>query len=168
VTRKSASVATCLKTGTRLRLGSPDVRHNWGHARDYLDAMWLMLQHPTPSDYMIGAGISRSLGDMVEVAFRRLDLRWLVHTPSAATYLRATQARSSYAPLSAASPGASPEFRGSMEASGSKGPQPSWDRAAGVALKHISRSVPEVSDTTQGIDTTCPSAVGRSTRVASR
>jgi GDPmannose 4,6-dehydratase len=64
VTRKTTrGVAAFLNTGTKLRLGSLDARRDWGHARDYVEAMWLMLRQPAPSDYVIGTGISRSVRD---------------------------------------------------------------------------------------------------------
>ncbi len=89
VTRKTTrGVAAYLKTGTRLRLGNLDARRDWGHARDYVEAMWLMLQQPTPSDYVIGTGVSRSVRDMVELAFGLVGLDWRDHVDLDPAYVR--------------------------------------------------------------------------------
>ncbi len=92
VTRKTTrGVAAYLKTGTRLRLGSLDARRDWGHARDYVEAMWLMLQQPAPSDYVIGTGVSRSVRDLVELAFGLVGLDWRDHVDVDSAYVRPTE-----------------------------------------------------------------------------
>jgi GDPmannose 4,6-dehydratase len=58
-----------------LVLGNLDVRRDWGYAREYVEAMWLMLQRDEPEDFVIGTGVSRSVGDFVEAAFACVDLR---------------------------------------------------------------------------------------------
>ena len=92
VTRKTTrGVAAFLKTGARLRLGSLDARRDWGHARDYVEAMWLMLQQPAPSDYVIGTGVSRSVGDLVELAFGLVGLDWRDHVDLDPAQVRPTE-----------------------------------------------------------------------------
>lgn len=76
VTRKITSHAARIKLGqaNRLELGNLDTVRDWGHARDYVRAMWLMLQHHTPDDFVIATGVCHSVRDVCEVAFRHVDL----------------------------------------------------------------------------------------------
>jgi len=76
VTRKISSHAAKVKLGlTReLRLGNLDARRDWGHAKDYIKAMWMMLQTDSPEDYVIGTGESHSVREFVEIAFDYLGL----------------------------------------------------------------------------------------------
>ena len=76
VTRKISSHAVKIKLGlTReLRLGNLDARRDWGHAKDYIKAMWMMLQADSPEDYVIGIGESHSVREFVEIAFDYLEL----------------------------------------------------------------------------------------------
>jgi len=76
VTRKISSHAAKIKLGlTReLRLGNLDARRDWGHAKDYVKAMWMMLQADSPDDYVIGTGESHSVREFVEIAFDYLGL----------------------------------------------------------------------------------------------
>jgi GDPmannose 4,6-dehydratase len=76
VTRKISSHAAKIKLGlTReLRLGNLDARRDWGHAKDYIKAMWMMLQADSPEDYVIGIGESHSVREFVEIAFDYLEL----------------------------------------------------------------------------------------------
>ena len=70
VTRKISSAAARIKLGldNEIRLGNLDAKRDWGHARDYVRAMWLMLQQDEPDDYVIATGISHSVGDFLEEA----------------------------------------------------------------------------------------------------
>lgn len=72
VTRKiSAGVARILAgRATELRLGNLDARRDWGHAREYVQAMWLMLQQPSPDDYVVATGETHSVRDFAETAFQ--------------------------------------------------------------------------------------------------
>lgn len=72
VTRKITMAAAAWANGARdvLRLGNLDTRRDWGHARDFVEAMWLMLQQPQPDDYVIATGVSHSVREFVELAFR--------------------------------------------------------------------------------------------------
>ena len=58
-----------------LYLGNLDARRDWGHARDYVEAMWLMLKHPTPEDFVIATGTQHSVRDCVRLAGARLGMR---------------------------------------------------------------------------------------------
>ncbi len=81
VTRKVTEGAARIKHGlaTELRLGNLDARRDWGFAGDYVHAMWLMLQQPTPQDYVIGTGQTHSVRELVEIAFDRAGLDWRKH-----------------------------------------------------------------------------------------
>ena len=78
VTRKITSAIPRLVKGEqkRLYLGNLDARRDWGHARDYVRAMHMMLQHPEPLDMVIGTGESHSVGEFLDAAFTVVDLDW--------------------------------------------------------------------------------------------
>ena len=78
VTRKVTDGVARIKLGLakELRLGNLDAQRDWGFAGDYVDAMWRMLQRPTPTDYVIGTGESHSVRDLVELAFSHAGLDW--------------------------------------------------------------------------------------------
>lgn len=61
-------------TQTELILGNTDARRDWGYAPDYVAAMWLMLQQPSPKDYVIGTGITHTVEDFINVAFEYASL----------------------------------------------------------------------------------------------
>jgi GDPmannose 4,6-dehydratase len=68
-----------------LVLGNLESRRDWGRAQDYVQAMWLMLQHETPDDYVVATGQTHSVREFVEAAFAVVDLRWekyVKHDPS--------------------------------------------------------------------------------------
>jgi len=76
VTRKiSSGVARIVAGQTKeLRLGNPEAKRDWGHAREYVDAMWLMLQQPEPDDYVIATGETHSVREFCELAFSTVQL----------------------------------------------------------------------------------------------
>lgn len=76
VTRKISSLAAQIKLGlaTEIRLGNLDAKRDWGHAREYVEAMWLMLQQERPDDYVIATGETHSVREFLEAAFGFLDL----------------------------------------------------------------------------------------------
>lgn len=78
VTRKITSSIPRLINGQqkKLYLGNLDARRDWGHAKDYVRAMHLMLQHPEPLDLVIGTGQSHSVRDFLDAAFAVVDLDW--------------------------------------------------------------------------------------------
>jgi GDPmannose 4,6-dehydratase len=71
VTRKITSAIGRILAGRQqeLRLGNLEARRDWGHAREYVEAMWLMLQQPDPDDYVIATGVSHSVREFCELAF---------------------------------------------------------------------------------------------------
>lgn len=81
VTRKICRAAAAIKAGAQqeLLLGDLEARRDWGHARDYVKAMWLMLQQPAPDDYVIATGATHSVVDVLDVAFGSLNLDWRKH-----------------------------------------------------------------------------------------
>ena len=60
----------------KLHLGNLDARRDWGHAEDYVKAMWLMLQQEIPDDYVVATGLTYTIKEFLEVAFSRYDLNW--------------------------------------------------------------------------------------------
>src|SRR3954453_24044293 len=76
VTRKITSGVARILAGksSKLALGNLDACRDWGHARDYVEAMWLMLQQPTPDDYVIATGEQHSVRQFIDLAARKLDL----------------------------------------------------------------------------------------------
>jgi GDPmannose 4,6-dehydratase len=90
VTRKVTDGVARIKLGlaTELRLGNLDARRDWGFAGDYVDAMWRMLQHPEPQDFVIGTGVSHSVRELVEVAFGHAGLDWPAHVKTDPAFIR--------------------------------------------------------------------------------
>jgi GDPmannose 4,6-dehydratase len=87
VTRKIARGAARISRGldTELVLGNLEGRRDWGRAQDYVEAMWRMLQHSTPDDYIIATGQTHSVRDFVEEAFAAVNLPWqklVKHNPT--------------------------------------------------------------------------------------
>jgi GDPmannose 4,6-dehydratase len=76
VTRKITELVAKIKLGLadELPLGNVEARRDWGYAKEYVEAMWLMLQAETPQDYVIGTGLQSSVRDCYEHAFRHVDL----------------------------------------------------------------------------------------------
>ena len=81
VTRKITSGIAMILAGKRdkLKLGNLDAKRDWGHAREYVRAMWMMLQRPTPDDYVIATGETHSVQEFVERACRVAGLDWRSH-----------------------------------------------------------------------------------------
>src|ERR1041384_1785851 len=90
VTRKVTDGVAKIKLGKadHLALGNLDAQRDWGFAGDYVQAMWLMLQQETPDDYVIATGISKSVRDLVEVAFGHVGLDWRKHVKQDPRFLR--------------------------------------------------------------------------------
>jgi len=78
VTRKITRAATRIKEGLqdKLYLGNLDAKRDWGHAQDYVEAMWLMLQHDKPDDYVVATGETHSVREFLDEVFGLLDLDW--------------------------------------------------------------------------------------------
>lgn len=90
VTRKITWHAAAIKTGKRdeLALGNLDARRDWGYAKDYVEAMWLMLQHDKPDDFVIATGETNTVRRCVEVAFDEAGLDWEQHVRLDPQFLR--------------------------------------------------------------------------------
>jgi len=80
VTRKIARGFKAMSEGkqTVLRLGNLDAKRDWGHAKDYVEAMWMMLQQDTPDDYVIATGVQYSVREFVEEAapYFGMNIEW--------------------------------------------------------------------------------------------
>lgn len=81
VTRKVTHTVAAIKLGqtTELRLGNIDAKRDWGHARDYVRAMWLMLQQEKPDDYVVATGVTTTVRDMCKIAFAHAGLEMDKH-----------------------------------------------------------------------------------------
>ena len=78
VTRKVSDGVARIKLGVAkdLHLGNLDAKRDWGYAKDYVHAMWLMLQQDNPDDYVIATGQQHTVQDMCEIAFTHVGLDW--------------------------------------------------------------------------------------------
>lgn len=108
VTRKISTGVACIKLGIKntpineigkplidkdgkLHLGDLNAKRDWGYAKEYVQAMWLMLQQPTPKDYVIGTNTSYSIKDACKAAFDHVGLSWEDHVVSDTKLLRPTE-----------------------------------------------------------------------------
>ena len=93
VTQKIARGVARIARGEQeeLTLGDLESRRDWGHAREYVAAMWLMLQHETADDYVIATGKTHSVREFVQAAFAVVDLPWQKHVKQSATFTRPTE-----------------------------------------------------------------------------
>jgi len=93
VTRKITRAAGRIKVGLqqKLFLGNLEAKRDWGHARDYVEVMWLMLQQPVPDDYVIATGEAHSVREFAEAVFSLLDLDWTQYVQTDAYYNRPTE-----------------------------------------------------------------------------
>ena len=78
VTRKITRAVAAIKLGRqdKVFLGNLDAKRDWGYAKEYVEAMWLMLQQPEPDDYVIATGETHSVKEFLELAFDRVKLDW--------------------------------------------------------------------------------------------
>jgi len=90
--RKVTHFAAAISLGLEqeLVLGDLDARRDWGYAKDYVQAMWLMLQQDTPDDYIVATGLSHSVQELVELAFVHVGLDWRDHVRSDPALQRGT------------------------------------------------------------------------------
>ena len=95
VTNKVVKAAVRIKLGLqeKLYLGNLDATRDWGHAKDYVQAMWLILQSSEPDDYVCSTGISHSVKDLVEYTFKKLDLHWKDYVEVNEKHLRPEELR---------------------------------------------------------------------------
>ena len=90
VTNKVVKEAVKIKLGlsNQLRLGNLSATRDWGHAKDYIQAMWMLLQLDEPGDYVCATGISHSVQDLCEYVFSKLDLNWREYIKADSKFFR--------------------------------------------------------------------------------
>jgi GDPmannose 4,6-dehydratase len=90
VTRKVTHAAAAIKLGlqTEVALGNLDAERDWGYAKDYVEAMWMMLQEDEPDDYVIATGEAHSVRELVDVSFAHVGLDPADHVRIDERYLR--------------------------------------------------------------------------------
>ena len=90
VSRKITRAATRIKFGLqdKLYLGNLDARRDWGYARDYVEAMWMMMQAPEADDFVIATGQTRSVREFLDETFGLLDIDWKKHVEIDPRYYR--------------------------------------------------------------------------------
>lgn len=93
VTRKITRALARIVAGQqkKLFLGNLDAKRDWGYAKDYVQAMWLMLQQEQPDDYVIATGETHSIREFLDVAFRYVNLDWQDYVEFDERYLRPTE-----------------------------------------------------------------------------
>jgi len=90
VTRKITRAVAYIKAGLqdKLFLGNLDAKRDWGYAKEYVEAMWLMLQQPQPEDFVIATGETHTVREFCELAFACAGLDWQKHVALDKRYLR--------------------------------------------------------------------------------
>jgi GDPmannose 4,6-dehydratase len=90
VTRKITRAATRIKVGlqSKLYLGNIDAKRDWGFAKDYVQAMWLMLQQDKPDDFVVATGRTATIREFLELTFSQLGLDWNEHVEIDPRYFR--------------------------------------------------------------------------------
>jgi len=90
VTKKITDGVARIKAGLqqKLSLGNLDAKRDWGYAKDYVEAMWLMLQQDKPDDYVIATGETHSVREFCEIAFSRAGLNWQEHVVTDPKFVR--------------------------------------------------------------------------------
>jgi len=107
VTRKVTMAVACIHLGVenppvnelgqplvvndKLKLGNLDAARDWGYAKEYVEAMWLMLQQEEPQDYVIATNTAYTIRDLCEVAFSRVGLDWQEHVETDVRFMRPTE-----------------------------------------------------------------------------
>jgi len=93
VTNKVVKAAVQIKYGLKneLALGNLEATRDWGHAEDFVEAMWLILQQDKPNDYVCATGISHSVRDLCEYVFNKLDLNYKDYVKVDPKYYRAEE-----------------------------------------------------------------------------
>ncbi len=93
VTRKITRAVAAIAAGSKekLFLGNLDAIRDWGYAKEYVESMWLMLQQPKATDYVVATGVGATVRDFVEASFSRVGLDWKSHVEVDRRYLRPTE-----------------------------------------------------------------------------
>lgn len=96
VTRKITLAVARIKLGlqSKLFLGSVDSARDWGYAKEYAEAMWLILQHASPDDYVLATGTSHTVREFAQVAFKHVGLDWQQHVELDKRFVRPADAAS--------------------------------------------------------------------------
>ncbi len=96
VTKKITKAVARIKNGLqdKVYLGNLEAKRDWGYAKDYVEAMWLMLQQEDPDDFVIATGESHSVGEFLDVAFSYAGLDWHDHVEIDPRYFRPTEVES--------------------------------------------------------------------------
>jgi GDPmannose 4,6-dehydratase len=114
VTRKICRTAAAIKLGraSELRLGDTSARRDWGDARDYVRGMWMILQQPASSDFVLATGMLHSVQDILEIAFAEVGLDWRNHVRRDERFVRGPESTTLVGnPAKAAGIGWSPSTR---------------------------------------------------------
>ncbi len=90
VTRKITTAVARIKLGleSEVYLGNLDASRDWGYAKDYVEAMYLMLQQPAPDDYVVATGETHTVREFCEIAFSHAGLKWEEHVKTDPRFLR--------------------------------------------------------------------------------
>ena len=93
VTRKITRAATRIKLGTqdKLYLGNLDAKRDWGYAKDYVEGMWMMLQHDEPDDFVLATSETHTIREFLDYSFEHLDLDWSKYVEIDPRYFRPTE-----------------------------------------------------------------------------
>jgi len=93
VTRKITQAAVRIREGLqdKLHLGNLEAKRDWGYAKDYVEAMWLMLQQDEPEDFVIATGETHSVQEFLELAFKQVELPWQQYVEIDPRYLRPSE-----------------------------------------------------------------------------
>lgn len=93
VTRKITRAATRIKLGLqkKLFLGNIDAKRDWGYAKDYVEGMWLMLQHTTPDDFVLATGETQTIRQFLDYTFDYLEMDWSKYVEIDPRYFRPTE-----------------------------------------------------------------------------
>jgi GDPmannose 4,6-dehydratase len=93
VTRKITRAAGRIKTGLqdKLYLGNLDAKRDWGFARDYVEGMWMMLQHDQPDDFVLATGQTQTIRQFLDYSFGHIGLDWSQHVEIDPRYFRPTE-----------------------------------------------------------------------------
>jgi GDPmannose 4,6-dehydratase len=93
VTRKISRAVARIALGSKekLFLGNLDAVRDWGYAKEYVESMWLMLQQPQATDYVVATGIGATVRDFAEASFSRVGLNWENHVEVDERYIRPTE-----------------------------------------------------------------------------
>jgi GDPmannose 4,6-dehydratase len=93
VTRKITRAVAKIATGSKekLYLGNLDAVRDWGHAKEYVESMWLMLQQDKPGDYVVATGVGATVKDFAQAAFEHAGLNYKDHVEVDKRYQRPTE-----------------------------------------------------------------------------